>query len=185
MPIDPDDLPKTWFCQLQYQLGTAEMEQGALAWLVTGTDFGYAEFAFDPEFYGWMIEEVDKFWVDNIIGKKEPEPINAGDVALKYFKHTDGKVIEATETHLKAYEELTGLKAQMKELETRKKELEETLKMGFGDAEAMEYAGRKIATWKAPKASLRFDEKSFKADQPELWKQYTKESTPSRRFLLK
>jgi putative phage-type endonuclease len=185
IPIDPEDLPKTWFCQLQYQLGTSEMEQGALAWLVMGSEFDQRDFAFDPEFYGWMIEEVDRFWVDNIKGGKEPDPINAEDVAIKFFRHEEGKVIAATETHLKAYEELKELKEKLKELDSRKAELEDTLKMGFGNAEMMEYAGRKLATWKAPKDSVKFNEKAFKAEHPDLWKDFARSITPGRRFLLK
>ena len=37
MKIDEDDLPKHWFCQVQYQLGVAELEQGSLAWLCSGS----------------------------------------------------------------------------------------------------------------------------------------------------
>ena len=33
MSIDADDLPKHWFCQVQYQLGVAGYTQGSLAWL--------------------------------------------------------------------------------------------------------------------------------------------------------
>ena len=73
MSIDPDDLPKHWFCQVQYLLGVSEFKQGSLAWLCSGREFGYKDIAFVPDFFGWMIEEVERFWVDNIIGNVEPD----------------------------------------------------------------------------------------------------------------
>ena len=93
MTIDEEDLPKHWFCQLQYQLGVAELEQGSLAWLCSGRQFGYKDIALVPDFFQWIEEEVTKFWVDNIQGNIEPDATSVADVLLKYNRHTDGKII--------------------------------------------------------------------------------------------
>ena len=61
MKIDGDDLPKHWFCQVQYQLGVAGLREGSLAWLCSGREFGYKDLSFVPDFYGWIVEEVEKF----------------------------------------------------------------------------------------------------------------------------
>ena len=58
MQIDADDLPKHWFCQLQMNLGVGEYKDGALAWLTAGREFGYRDIDFDPEFFGWMRDEI-------------------------------------------------------------------------------------------------------------------------------
>ena len=76
MKIDEDDIPQHWFCQLQYQLGVAELNEGALAWLVQGRQFCYKPLRFDAEFYAFIVEEVERFWRDNIIGGAEPLSIN-------------------------------------------------------------------------------------------------------------
>lgn len=72
MDVDADNVPQHWFAQLQYQLGVGEYSQGALAWLTQGRKFGYRDFEFDPEFFGYVTEEVTRFWRDNILGKQEP-----------------------------------------------------------------------------------------------------------------
>ena len=77
------------------------------------------------------------------------------------------------------------MRTELKALEEREAALEETIKMAFADAEALSYGGDTIATWKAPKASLKFDAKAFQADHPDLAKPYMKESQGARRFLLK
>ncbi len=185
MSIDPDDIPKHWFCQVQYQLGVAELEQGSLAWLCSGREFGYKNLSLVPDFFAWLVEEVERFWTDNIQGKQEPTAANVQDVLLKYNRHTDGKIVEVDDEIFAAYNSLKGLKDELAALEARKAELENKIKLGFGDAEGISYGGQTIATWKAPKPSSKFDAKAFTAAHPDLAKEYTVTTQGARRFLLK
>lgn len=183
--IDADDLPKTWFCQVQYQLGGAEIQQGSIAWLTAGREFGYQDLTLVPDFYAWLVEEAERFWVDNVMGGKEPDCANVQDVLIKYNRHTDSKVIEVGDEIMQAYSQLKDVRAEISKLEEQKEALEAKLKMGFGDAEAISYGGNTLATWKAGKDSEKFDAKAFQADHPDLARQYTKSVKSSRRFLLK
>ena len=183
--IDEDDIPKHWFCQVQYQLGVAGYKQGSLAWLTQGREFGYKDLAFVPDFYAWLVEEVDKFWIDNVLNKAEPTAANVQDILLKYNSHTDGKIIEVNEEIFAAYNELKQVKDELAEIEARKTALESKIKMGFGDAEAISFAGQTLATWKAPKASEKFDAKAFQAAHPDIAKEFTFPTNGARRFLLK
>lgn len=185
MTIDPDDLPKHWFCQVQYQLGVSEFGQGSLAWLSAGREFGYKDIALVPDFFGWMVGEVDRFWVDNILGGKEPEATSVADIITKFARHTEGKVVEADESILKAYTRLKGVRDEISALEKRKEELEETIKLGFGDAEAISYEGQTLATWRAAKDSEKFDSKTFCKENPEAARPYMFTQPGARRFLLK
>lgn len=185
MKVDEDDIPKYWFCQLQYQLGVAELSQGSLAWLCSGREFGYKDIALVPDFFAWIEEEVTKFWVDNIQGMQEPDAQSVADVLIKFNRHTDGKVIEITDDIYAACNELKALKGQIAELDERKDELEEKIKLGFGDAEAISYGGQTIATWKAPKPSTKFDAKAFAKAHPDMAQEFTTEYQGARRFLLK
>ncbi len=185
LSIDADDLPKHWFCQVQYQLGVAGYEQGSLAWLCSGREFGYKDLSFVPDFYAWLVEEVDRFWIDNIQGNREPEATNVQDVLLKFNRHTDGKIVEVPEDIFTACQDLKKIKEEMAALDVRKSALEDIVKMGFGDAEAISYGGQTIATWKAPKPSQKFDAKAFERENPEQVKAYMIETQGARRFLLK
>ncbi len=185
MSIDGDDLPKHWFCQVQYQLGVAGYRTGSLAWLCSGREFGYRNLDFVPDFYGWLIEEVERFWVDNIQGRKEPAATNVSDVVLKFNRHTDGKIIETSEEIFEAYKSLKEVRRELDSIEARKSELEDKIKLAFGDAEGLSFGGQTIATWKAPKASTKFDAKAFQAAHPDLAREFTVPSQGARRFLLK
>lgn len=190
MEVDANNVPQSWFAQLQYQLGIAEYQQGALAWLTMGRLFGYRDFEFDPDFFGYMAEEVTKFWVDNILGKQEPLLMTVEDVLLRDPKHTVGKAVEADPELAASCQELKELKEELSSMDNRKKELEATIKLAMGDAEALVTPadGGKpqiLATWKAAKDSVKFDEKKFAAEQPELYANYQFTQPGSRRFLLK
>lgn len=185
MRVDPDDLPKYWFCQVQYQLGVAEYEQGSLAWLSQGREFGYKDISLVPDFFAWICEEVTKFWIDNVQGNIEPEAQSVEDVLLRYNRHTDGKILEVSDDIFTTCNDLKALKEQIAKLDEHKEELETKIKMCFADAEAISYGGQTIATWKAPKPSERFDAKAFAKAHPDLAKEFTAVSQGARRFLLK
>lgn len=185
MKIDADDLPKHWFCQVQYQLGVARYQQGSLAWLCSGREFGYKHIALLPDFFGWLVEEVERFHTDCIIGKKEPDATTVSDVLLKFNQHTGGKTIEVNDEIYEAYKNLKGVREEIKTLEARQEELEGIIKLRFEDAEALTYGGQTIATWKASKASPKFDANAFKAAHPDLAQEFTHTVQGARRFLLK
>lgn len=185
MTIDEDDIPKHWFVQVQYQLGVAGYQHGSLAWLTQGRNFGYKDLAFVPDFFAWLVEEVDKFWVDNIQAKQEPTAANVQDILLKYNRHTDGKIVEVNDEIFAAYQDLKAVKDELSAIEEKKTALEEKIKLGFGDAEAISYDGQTLATWKAPKPSNKFDAKAFTAAYPDLAKEFTFPTQGARRFLLK
>lgn len=185
MRIDADDLPKHWFCQVQYQLGVAELQHGSLAWLCSGREFGYKDIDLVPDFFAWIEEEISRYWTDNILGNQEPEAQDVADVLLKYNRHTDGKVIEISDDIYAACGDLKALKEQISELDEQKEVIEAKIKLAFADAEAISYGGQTIATWKAPKPSERFDAKAFAKAHPDLVKEFSQPSQGARRFLLK
>lgn len=185
MPIDADDLPKHWFCQVQYLLGVSELTQGSLAWLCSGREFGYKDIAFVQDFYDWMIEEVERFWVDNILGDIEPAATSVADVVTKYARHTEGKIIEASDEMLAAYTRLKKVREEIARAEAEKEELEAKIKIGFGDAEAISCGGQTLATWKVSRDSAKFDSKAFCQAHPDLAQEFTKTIPGTRRFILK
>lgn len=186
MQIDPDNIPKHWFCQLQMNLGVGEYQDGALAWLTMGREFGYLDVDFDPDFYGWMKGELIKFWELYIEGNEIPQSVTADDVLIKFSKHTAGKEVVATEEILEELDRLNDLKSDIKENEKEAKEIENDLKLFFEDAESIvDSNGKVLATWKSPKPSMTFDKKAFQAENPDLYASYCKETQGARRLLIK
>lgn len=185
MRINPDELPKHWFCQLQYQLGVAGLQHGALAWLTAGREFGHKEFVFDSDFFSYIKEETIKFWIDCIVGDKEPEVVDPEDLKAKFITHKEGVFMEMDFEDVEVVSELRGINEQISVLEAKKKGMENALKSLIGDAEGLTYQGAVVATWKNGKETAKFDAKKFTAENPELAAKYTTMVPGVRRFMLK
>ncbi len=183
--IDPDNIPPYWFTQIQYQLGVMGRKKGALAWLSAGRVFDYREIEFVPDYFNWIMEEAEKFYVENILGGKEPELTTVEDVLYKYPTSNPGTFVEAADEIAQAVAELKEKKAENSAVEADIAVLEEKIKVAFGEAECLNYQGFTLATWKTAKSSSKFDDKAFKLDNPDLYEKYVKEIPGSRRFLVK
>ncbi|MCD8313185.1 MAG: YqaJ viral recombinase family protein [Bacteroidales bacterium] len=183
--ITNDDVPKHWFCQLQYQLGIAGLNEGYVAWLCSGREFGYQHYLFNPEFFGWLCGEVERFWVDCVEGGKEPASASAEDVAIRFPKSVGGKTVEADGDLLGSYLSLKKVREEMDGLKEKEEVLEARLKMGLGDADALEYRGETLCTWRTARDSERFDAAAFRTAYPSLAAEFTRTVPGSRRFLLK
>lgn len=190
-PVDSDDIPKSWFVQVEYQMHVTRIRKTYLAWLTQGRDFGYKPLNYDADL-GAMIEEVvEQFWVDCVVGGKEPALTTVGDVLIKYPKHSEGKKVIATDELVGAWSELKDTNAEIKRLEAVKEALEEKIKTAMLDAESLVVAAsqdspeRTLATWKASKPSMRFNADALKAEQPEVYAKYLSETAGSRRFSCK
>ena len=186
-PVTYDDLPKSWFVQLSYQMGVCHIEQGALAWLISGREFGYRNFKHNPDFFAWIMEEVERFWMDCVVGGQEPALISVSDVLAKYPKHESGKTVSASIEVYEKWQELCATNAEIKRLSSLKEELESAIKLELGDAESLVSPedARTLVTWKSGKDKSVFDGKRFEADNPDLYAKYLVAKPGSRVFLCK
>lgn len=190
--VDEDNIPPYWFVQVMYQLGVTEMEEAVIAWLTQGRSFGYKWLTFDKDFYeDVIVDTVERFWVDNIKGGREPELTNIDDVLIKYPKQTEGSRVMATEEIIDIYEELKATNEELKRLKELKERAEEQIKMSMLDGETLyipatlEHPSRTLATWKKSKDSTVFDVDRFQTENPQEYNKYLIPKPGIRRFNLK
>ena len=188
--VDPDNIYQHWFLQCCYQMHVTRTETAHLAWLTQGRDFGYKTLVYDADFCKFIEEEVERFWVDCVIGGREPA-LSPVDVIVKYPRHADGKKAYANDEIVQIWSDLKDTNAEISRLNGIKESLEEHIKATMLDAESLvipaekDTAERVICTWKAPKPSQKFDEKKFKESSPDVYAQYLVNREGSRRFLCK
>ena len=189
--VDPDNISKYWFCQVMYQLRVTRIPMAYIAWLIQGRDFGYKTIYYDPDFAQFIEEEVERFWLDCVIGGKEPALTNIQDVIIKFPRHEEGKKVYADIALLDAWAELRDTNEELKRLEAVKESLTDTIKAAMLDAEKLVSLAedgieeRTLATWKASKPSQKFDAEAFRKADPDTYSKYLKEKSGSRTFLLK
>lgn len=190
-PVDPDNLSRYWFCQAMYQMRVTRIGTAHVAWLTQGRDFGYKRLVYDPDFAGFLVEEVERFWIDCVIGGQEPALSNLQDVLIKFPKHQEGKRLIATDEVVGMWAELKDTNAEIKRLTAVKEALEEKIKSKMLDAESLvipadsDTPERTIATWKASKDSKKFDVDALKTEEPQVYARYLRDTEGSRRFSLK
>lgn len=184
--IDQENIPPYWYCQLQYQLGVMELQHGALAWLVSGIDFDYHDFDFNPDFYEEMTARIEEFWLKNVQEDIEPDITTAEDVCAKYMRSQLGKVVIADNDICATVGELKTIKEQTSQLKARQAELEDTIKLAMKDGESLlDTHGQVLCTWKTAKDSTKFNEKALQEEMPKVYEKYLQTKQGSRRFLVK
>jgi putative phage-type endonuclease len=184
---DISSLPQSWFVQLQWYLGLTGYKRGAIAWGELGysSDFKHVIVDFNPDFFNYIVGEGVRFWNEYVTTDTPPPATTSADVERIYSIHAPNKFITASDEFFQTYSELKELKGKAKDLEADICAREEALKLVLGDAEGARYGDDILVTWKAAKGSIKFDDKALKAADPETWARYIKETSGSRRFLLK
>lgn len=189
--IDGEDLPRHWIVQVFYQMRVTRIRKAYVAWLTQGRDFGCKPLFYEEDLGTFIEEEVERFWVDCIIGGKEPALSNLQDILIKFPKQEEGKKAYASDEIIQRWADLKDTNAEIKRLQSLKESLEETIKTTMLDAETLviradnDTPERSLATWKATKPSQKFDLDAFKTAEPELYAKYLREVQGTRRFALK
>jgi len=178
----------------------AYLSQGAHYALVTGLNHVYFAALVGGE--GLVIRErtysnheltelfnaEEEFWRCVETGEA-PEPVGVESdfdtLKALYPEHTPGTVTEADDFLLETVSNYRQAKVELDEVEARVKQLRASIELAIGDAEAIEYEGTTLLTYKASKAGETFDAKAFKEAHPDLAAQFTKVRPGFRTLRLK
>ena len=167
--------------QLTHQMIVTGKKQGWIAVLLNGRDFDFWPMDLDPELAEALIKIEEEFW-QLVVNRQEP-PAD-GHLATKdalahlYREVRPGAEIDITPA-LPDLRALTGIKAQIKDLERQKVERENKVKQLLGDAEVGLFEKVPYVTWKA---SSIFDQERFEADEPVLAADFRKTGTDLERL---
>jgi len=176
-----DQVPESYLLQCMHYLAVTGRQVADLAVLIGGRDFRIYEIRRDEELIQMLIEREAEFWA-RVERGDPPAPLLLQDVSKLFPRHTPDKEVEATPDVLALLQGLRDRKDTIKRLKEEAERLQMKISEAMGDAERLVHEGMTLATWKA-QASSRFDSRSFKADHPDMHKQYCRQ-TQSRVFRL-
>jgi putative phage-type endonuclease len=180
-----DGLPTDFYSQVQHYFNVLGHSWGAVAVLVDGWDLKSIDIQPDREFIKLMTDRLISFWKDHVEKRLPPPPSTNEEVTSLYPKADIGKVLEATQETAELVRIRMELKNKANETEDKLEDVEARIKATMGDAEILQYAGEKLATWKNDKPSMKFNKNLFADENPVLYKQYYTEFPGSRRFIVK
>jgi putative phage-type endonuclease len=178
------DIPQEYILQTQHEMFVTQLPVADVAVLIGGSDFRLYVVEADADLQTMLIEQERQFWAC-VQANQPPAPMNREDVKRRWCIGT-ARQAEASPDEIGKAMVLRQWKELAKQLDDRIDGLAADLQSYMGDAsELVDESGDVLATWKNIKAAPRFDMELFKAEQPEVFRQYLREAGPQRRFLLK
>lgn len=173
--LDADNMPKMWYAQIQYQMGVMERSQWYIAAEEGGKNLIYALFDYSEKAFNHIYSYCSEWFERYILGDEVPPAETKEDAAIMWPVHNPGVKKAVNIGVYGCYESLYLKKQSAKKLAEEIKELEDRLAVQFEDAEAIEYEGRTLATYKTQKRRS-FDTKGLETELPDIAAKYVKET---------
>lgn len=180
-----DAVPDYVFCQVQHGMEVTEKDYSLIPVVIMGRwgmEFRLYHVAKSGIIVPQMVEMEKRFWNTNVLQRIPPDPTTLED-AKKLWPESSAVSVEATVEIQDQLLALKEIKAELKELSTKKEFCEIEVKKFMKDAEALRIGNKIMATWKSNNVA-RVDVTRLKAELPDVAKDFTKEGT-ERRFLVK
>jgi len=181
---DDDKVPQEYIIQVQHYLAVTGYGYAYIAALIGGNKFIHKRIERDEELIGHLINIEAEFWT-RVLTKEPPAPdgSNACTELIKQL-YPEGKdnEIQLPSDAEEIIEQRDEAAEQVKIWEERKAEAENKLKEMLGE-NTKGFVGERTISW-ANVRSSRFDSKRFREEEPDLYLEYTKESS-YRRFSVK
>lgn len=159
-PAGSDEVPQHYWIQVQTYLGLAQCETADLAVLFGGQKMDTYTIAADRELFADLLTEAELWWKKHIINDTPPEASAEDDARRLWKSHLAGKELIVDATVADAVQQFAEIKEEIAALEKESQEMRDIICASFGDAETISYMGRRLASWKANKASIKTDWKA-------------------------
>ncbi len=183
---DTDEIPIYYAAQVMHGLMVKPRRRSIVAALIGVDDLRVHQIERDEETIAAIRAKEIEFW-RRVQERDAPDPTTADDVKWLYAK--DGGIVMEADDDLQAQVmHLAGLKAEAKRIESAAEATATRIKLAMGHASALIYDGKKIATWKSNKDSVKTDWQAAYLDlgpTKEHAKKFTKTVAGNRPLLIK
>lgn len=179
-------IPSHYLMQVAHYCAVGSFDKAYIAVVFTMTrEMRWYEYERNADLESKLINLEKDFWFNNVVADVAPEAKNENDILELYKSTTSEPVIADTEVIETVYT-LKQIKSQKKEIEYKEQECRDKIISFMKDHETLvDCSGSPLITYKMTRAGERFDVKSFSAEKPDLYKEYTKTTEPQRRLLVK
>jgi len=179
-----DNIPDEYLIQCAHYAEVLDVPLVYIAVLIGGNDFRIYNYNRNEKLGNVIIGKEKEFWEKNVIAKEPPLPTNSQDVIKLWQHQVNGSSKIATTEIITHLEDLKIINSQMKALKKIRDEKSLEILNFMQEAEVLiNEVGQPLATWKMQQYN-RFNNDLFKVENPNLYRQYTKQSQ-SRIFRLK
>jgi putative phage-type endonuclease len=180
-----DQVPLSYLVQCVWYMMLTNIDRTDLAVLFGNADFRIYEIHRDLELEQMVLERAKYFWENHVLTDIPPPAISESDYKTLFGKSTVSKSVEAPAETCELIRKLKSLNEQIDHHEAEVSQIKQSIMGQMQDAEVLTFQGQTLATWKAPKPSLRLDAKRLSEEHPELIHQYQVPIQNSRRLVIK
>jgi predicted phage-related endonuclease len=181
---DANIIPPADMAQLIHEAAVHQVDRIVLAVLFGGQEFCTFDFTISQEQKDQLIKDMAVFW--GAVSTQTPLSPETSEQAKLIYAKDLGTSIYANAQLERALTQLKNCKKQIKELEEAEDQLTTAIQNFMqGNSELIGVDGKVLATWKASKASKRFQPDLLKHAMPDIYEQFIAEVPGSRRFLVK
>ncbi len=180
-----DQVPLSYLVQCVWYMMLTNIDRTDLAVLFGNADFRIYEITRDLELEQIVMEHAVCFWEDHVLKNIPPAATSESDYKTLFGKSTVSKSVEAPAETCELIRKLKSLNEQVEQYEAEISQIKQSIMGQMQDAEVLTFHGQTLATWKAPKSSLRLDAKRLTEEHPDLVHQYQVPIQNSRRLVIK
>jgi putative phage-type endonuclease len=180
-----DQVPLSYLVQCVWYMMLTNIDRTDLAVLFGNADFRIYEITRDLELEQMVMERAIIFWEDHVLKDIPPPAASESDYKTLFGKSTVSKSVEAPAQTCELIKKLKSLNQQVNRYEAEISQIKQSIMGQMQDAEVLTFHGQTLATWKAPKPSLRLDAKRLTKEHPDLVHQYQVPIQNSRRLVIK
>ncbi len=180
-----DQVPLSYLVQCVWYMMLTGIDRTDLAVLFGNADFRIYEITRDLELEQMVLERAVSFWENHVLADIPPAATSESDYKTLFGKSTVSKSVEAPAETCELIKKLQSLNEQIDSYEQEISSIKQSIMGQMQDAEVLTFHGQILATWKAPKPSLRLDAKKLSEEHPDLVHQYQVPIQNSRRLVIK
>ena len=175
---DGEEVPPQYMVQLQWYMFVTGTTFGYFAALIGGNKYVQKYVERDDELINMLLDIAKDFWENNLI-KKVPPLVDGSEASTELLKSLypeseAGAEVQLPDEAIELIEKRRELKAKSKELDVEIADCENKLKDLLKDKEIGIINDFKVI-WKS-QSRTSIDTKKLKAEEPELFKKYSKTS---------
>ena len=183
--VGTDQVPLTYLVQCAWYMMLSNIDQADLAVLFGNADFRIYEIKRDHELEHMILERAIDFWENHVLKDVPPKIVSESDCRQLFHYSTQGKSVAADHDTTELIKKLQILNENIEDYETQISTIKQHIMSKMEDAEILSFNGQILATWKAPKTSLRLDTKRLSEEHPDLVTHYQVPIQNNRRLVIK
>jgi putative phage-type endonuclease len=178
-----DYVPDDYLMQMQHYMIATGARIADIAVLIAGSEYRTYTINFNENLANAIVQNEAQFW-QNVQARTEPSDLTHDDLVAKY-RTSKGIEVQANDDVMHFFDEMLEAKKQQAHFEAIATIAKAKIMAHMGEADTLKCGDKTLTTWRTGVGRKTLDADGLRKSHPDIAKQFTKISNPSRTFLIK